>query len=181
MRLLLLVPALSMLLIACGESRGPEKADSKVGTNAAAAGLGSLVYGLITKDENAVRNAVAVSAATATTTAVVEKSQENKKSSEWERVIGKANSEGLTALLKRDYRTARTQFEAGRASDQVPFKRAAEWGLALVAYDTGDDAKVDAQLDLIAKSDPAIGDKGKAKDELTRLSAKLTELRKEYK
>ena len=116
-----------------------------------------------------------------TTTAVVEKSQENKKSGEWERVIGKDNSDGLLALLRKDYRTARTQFEKGLTSDQAPFKRAAEWGMALVAYDTGDDAKLDVQLEAIAKSDPAIGDKGKAKDELTRLNAKLTELRKEYK
>ncbi|HEX3132076.1 MAG TPA: hypothetical protein VHX44_00670 [Planctomycetota bacterium] len=181
MRLLLLVPTLSLLLIACGDDRGPEKADSNVGSNAAAAGLGTLVYGLITKDENAVRNAVAVGAATATTTAVVEKSQENKKSGEWERVIGKENSDGLVALLHKDYRTARTQFEKGLTSDQAPFKRAAQWGMALVSYDTGDDAKLDAQLEVIAKSDPAIGDKGKAKDELTRLNAKLTELRKEYK
>jgi hypothetical protein len=178
---LIIVPALALLLVACGDRNNPEKADSNVGTNAAAAGLGSLVYGLITKDENAVRNAVAVGAATATTTAVVEKSQENKKGGEWERVIGKDNSDGLVALIRKDYRTARTQFEKGKASDQVPFKRAAEWGLALIAYDTGDDAKLDAQLDVIAKSDPAIGDKGKAKDELTRLSSKLTELRKEYK
>lgn len=178
---LLLVPALALLLVACGDRNNPEKADSNVGTNAMAAGLGSLVYGLITKDENAVRNAVAVGAATATTTAVVEKSQENKKSGEWERVIGKDNSDGLVALIRKDYRTARSQFEKGKASDQASFKRAAEWGLALVAYDTGDDAKLDAQLDVIAKSDPAIGDKGKAKDELTRLNGRLVELRKEYK
>ena len=180
MRLMLLVPVLSALLIGCGDSRGAEK-DSNAGSNAAAAGLGALVYGLITKDDNAVRNAVAAGAATATVTKVHEKSESNQQDNEWERVIGKDNSEGLTALIKRDYRTARGHFETGRGSDQVAFKRAAEWGLALVAYDTGDDEKLDVQLDKIAKGDPAIGDKAKARDELNRLNGKLTELRKTYK
>ena len=158
-----------------------KNADSRVGENALAAGLGTLVFGLITRDDDAVRNAAGVAAAAVVVTGVHERAGTKRTSESWERTIGEDNSAGLVALIKRDYRSARQHFAVGGQAAEPAFKRAAVWGKTLVAYDVGDDEQVDQLLEAALNIDPKLADKAAARNELARLSDKLTELRKQYK
>ena len=176
----ILIAASMLFLAGCGSGRGLNKADSNAGSNAAAAGLGSLVYGLIRDNEDAIEKAAATAAATATTTKVREHSKTSQQEGEWERVLGATNTDGVVALINRDYRTAKAKFNEALASETANHQRAARWLLAITYYDIGEDAELEPLLQQIVETDAAIPTIDKAREEMVKHTKKLTDLRKKY-
>ena len=130
---------LTLFITSCGSSRGMKTADSQASSNAASAGLGVLVYGLITNDKDALEKAAASAAAAATVTKVKEGSASSREEGEWERVIGKENTDALVALIQRDYRAAKNHIATASKSDKPEYQRASRWLSALIDYETGND------------------------------------------
>ena len=165
----------------CGSSRDLKTADSNAGSNAAAAGLGVLVYRLVTDDKRAVEKAAGSAAAAATVTMVKEGSKASREEGEWERVIGPENTNGLVALIKRDYRSAKDAFAKTAHSENPEYRRAAIWGTALMYYDTGNDEALEPELAKVVETDAAVANDREARKELGRLNKKLADLRKKYR
>ena len=176
---------LLLLLVACNKTRldegdGTGKQAARTGVGA---GLGTLVYGIIMDDPDAMRRAVAVGAAAATTTAVVEGSQTTKgeaKQERWEQELGKNNADAIVNLVHRDYGPARKNLAAASASGEERQVLAAQWLSAVLARDIGDEEAEKAAIGKIIASDPKTPDEATANKKLDQLMERLKELRSNY-
>lgn len=172
-------------LCGCGGARLDDEdgAGTSAARNGIGAALGSLVYGVIMDDPEAVRKAVAVGAATATTTAVVEGSKTTKaeaKQERWERELGKDNADAIVHLVNRDYGAARKSLAAAGKDPDAKRVLASQWLRAVLARDIGDEEAEKAALAAVIGGDPKTPDESAAQKTLARLMQQLAELRHKH-